>query len=151
MHWRIKLNRKKIIGLCGVVAILIAFISTMYIHNTISGKKPDEKASGNKSGVYFSEVYYSQEQLIDKSDLVVKCEFKGEKETKIVSGMTSDGNGKQSRVEGTVTRYKMKTVEVLKGSADKEITVLIAGEGDDRLQKGEEYVLFLTKNPDGSY
>ncbi len=135
---------KVIIGVCGAVAI--ALFSTIYVYNTdLVGK-----SSGN-SEVNYSEEYYSQDELIKKSDLVVRCVYSGEKETKRVSAKTTNSEGKEVTVKGSVTTYKMKPVEKLKGSVSNEFEIGLMGSGNKNFEEGREYVLFLNKNGTDKY
>jgi hypothetical protein len=138
------LNRKVIIGVCGAMAI--ALFSTIYVYNTNLASK----SSGN-SEVNYSEVYYSRDELIKNSDLVVRCVYSGENETKRVSAKTTNSEGKEVIVKGTVTTYKMKPVEKLKGSVNNEFEIGLMGSENKNLEKGSEYVLFLNKNDTDKY
>ncbi|MHB8064846.1 MAG: hypothetical protein ACYDG2_19850 [Ruminiclostridium sp.] len=138
---------RMIIGVCGAIAI--ALLSTAYVWNINS----DSKASGdNAVNVDFSEIRLSQDELIKDSDLIVRCIFNGEKETKRVSAKTKNSKGHEVTVKGSVTTYKMKSVENLKGSVNNEFEIGLMGSGDKNLEKGGEYVLFLDENgSDGRY
>jgi hypothetical protein len=147
----LELKRKIIIGACTVVAI--ALFSTAYVCNINSESKASKDTSANTSlsknnsvGADFSEVRYSQDDLIKNSGVVVRCTFGGEKETKERTTMTTNTKGHKYSITALVTTYKMKLVESLKGSPEKYIDVVTLGSGNEHLETGEVYVLFLNKN-----
>jgi hypothetical protein len=88
------------------------------------------------------EISLSFTQLVDQSDVIVGCKYSGKKETEMVYSKD---------IDGPVKRYKMKKIEVLKGSIKKDFTMIMPAGLDDKLQKGEEYALFLNINPDETY
>ncbi len=138
--------KKNILVICGVV--LIALLSTLYVFNFgLNSKVSDENISFSEineetSSIHFSEIRMSQDELITKSDLIVRCKFNGNKNKQKVTAKTS---------EGYATIYKMKSVEDLKGSSDKNFELGMFGDGDKKLEKGDEFLLFLCKNPNGVY
>jgi len=147
------LKRKIIIGACAAVAVF----SMVYVCNTNTGMvkdtstaedtSTDSKLSGGGSGSgSFSEIRYSQDKLINESDVIVRCIFTGEKETKTITAVTKNGRGEETGLTAPVTTYKMKTVECLKGSVDDEFEFGLIGTGDRNFIKDGEYVLFLDYN-----
>ncbi len=126
--------------------MVISLLCSVYITNLNS----DKEVSNSYPTVLFSEVYLSQEELIAKSDLIVVCKFNGKKETKIVSSKPNSEKG-ESGLEAPVTTYKMKPIEVLKGSVNDEFIINTFGGADSFLEKGESYILFLNINPDNTY
>lgn len=128
--------------------MVIALLCTVYIFNT--NLNSDKEVNKNYPTVFFNEVYLSEDELIAKSDLIVMCKFNGEKETKIVSSKPNNDKG-ESGFEAPVTTYKMKPIEVLKGSVNDEFIINTFGGADSFLEKGESYVLFLNINPDNTY
>jgi hypothetical protein len=146
-----KLKKKMIIGACAVIAI--ALFSTIYVCNTNTetdtntNTNIDSKLNDENSGsVSYSEIRYDQDKLINNSDLIVRCIFTGEKETKSISSLTKNGRGEEDGFEAPVTTYKMKTVESLKGSVNDEFEFILLGTGDRNFKKDGEYVLFLNYN-----
>lgn len=139
------MKNKMIVGILGL--IVISLLCSVYMFNIYLNEK---EVSVNYPTVYFSEVYLSEDELISKSDLIVMCKFNGKKETKIVSSKPNSEKG-ESGLEAPVTTYKMKPIEVLKGSVNDEFIINTFGVADIFLQKGESYVLFLNKNPDDTY
>lgn len=145
------MKKKVIIGACAVVAI--ALFSTAYICNINSDSKASKDNSANASfntansvKANFSEMRLSDAELIKQSDLVVRCIFKGEKETKERTHEVTGGDGKEQSLTALVTTYKMKLVETLKGSVNKNFDVVTFGGGNEYLETGDEYLLFLHYN-----
>ncbi len=143
------MKKKIIIGSC-VIAILAIF-STVIIFNVNTGKSKFTSINGDSNGgnagnVLYSEIRYNEEELINNSDLIVRCIFTGEKETKKISSKTKNGRGEETEFEAPVTTYKMKTVESLKGSVKNEFEVPFMGNGNSNFINGNEYVLFLNYN-----
>lgn len=138
---------KKIISvICGVA--IIALFATLYVFNFgLNSKVSDENISFSEvneetSSVHFSEIRISQDELINESDLIVRCKFSGNKNKIKVTAETS---------EGYATIYKMESVEDLKGSSNKNFELGMFGDGDKKLENGDEFLLFLCKNPNGVY
>lgn len=117
-------------------ALLAAFLLSLFF----MGNGSDEYTS--ESTVIVDEISLSFQQLVEQSDVIVGCEYSGKKETRLMYS---------KRIVVPVTRYKMKKIEVLKGSIKKEFTIGMLAGRDNKLQKGKEYVLFLIKNPDDTY
>ncbi|OPX43977.1 hypothetical protein CLHUN_22200 [Ruminiclostridium hungatei] len=138
--------KKIILVICGVA--LIALLSTLYVFNSgLNSKVSDENISFSEvneetSSIHLSEIRISQDELINESDLIVRCKFSGNKNKVKVTAETS---------EGYATIYKMKSVEDLKGSSNKNFELGMFGDGDKKLEKGDEFLLFLCKNPNGVY
>ena len=137
-----------IIGAC---LLAVAVFSTVFICNVNKGAATDTSTNnslsdGNSGNVFYSETRYNQDELINNSELIVKCVFTGEKETKKVTALSKNGRGEDMKVKGAITTYKMKTVESLKGSVNDEFEFGLMGTGDNNFKKDGEYVLFLNYN-----
>lgn len=138
--------KKIILVICGVV--LIALLSTLCVFKFgLKSKVSDENVTFSEvneetSSVHFSEIRMSQDELINKSDLIVRCKFSGNKNKTKVTAKTS---------EGYATIYEMRSIEDLKGSSNKNFELGMFGDGDKKLEKGDEFLLFLSKNPNGVY
>lgn len=138
-----------IIGSC--VLVIIAVFSAIYMCNVNTGVAEDTSINSNLSGgnsgnALYSEIRYHEDELINNSDVIVRCIFTGEKETKKVTALTKNGRGEDMKVTAPVTTYKMKTVESLKGSVNDEFDFGLMGTGDNNFKKDGEYVLFLNYN-----
>jgi hypothetical protein len=129
--------------------VLIALLSVLNVSDGILKGKDGESIYAGKSsfsGASFSEIRLSPDELINKSGLIVRCIFSGKKETKIVSSLTTNGKGEETGFEAPVTTYKMKTVDCLKGSVNKQFVFGLIGTGDRNFEKNGEYVMFLNYN-----
>ena len=131
------------VSFCGIMLITLLITIHLISVNT------NNEISNNYPTAMYSEIRYSQDDLVTKSDLIVRCTFKGDKETKMVSSKPK--NNDESGFEAPVTTYKMKLIEVLKGFEDKDITINSLGGPDSYFEKGTEYLLYLSKNPDNTY
>ncbi len=142
--------KRKIIPAACVAAVLLLF--TVYTINNVYKYKDTATATAgisseaNSGSVHFSEIRYDQNTLINNSDVIVRCIFTGEKETKTVTALTKNGKGEDDGMVAPVTTYKMKTVESLKGSAEDKFEFGLIGTGDRNFIKGGDYVLFLNYN-----
>lgn len=138
---------KKIISVISGVALL-ALLSTLYVCNfVLINKVSDENISFSEvneetSSIQFSEIRFTLDELINKSDLIVRCKFSGNKEKRHIKAETS---------EGYATIYEMKSTQDLKGSSNNNFELVMFGDGDKKLEKGDEFLLFLCKNPNGIY
>ena len=142
--------KRKIIPAACVAAVLLLFVA--YIINNVYKYKDTATATAgisseaNSGSVHFSEIRYDQNTLINNSDVIVRCIFTGEKETKTVTALTKNGKGEDDGMVAPVTTYKMKTVESLKGSVEDKFEFGLIGTGDRNFIKGGDYVLFLNYN-----
>ena len=142
--------KRKIIPAACVAAVLLLF--TVYTINYVYKYKDTATATAgisseaNSGSVHFSEIRYDQNTLINNSDVIVRCIFTGEKETKTVTALTKNGKGEDDGMVAPVTTYKMKTVESLKGSVEDKFEFGLIGTGDRNFIKGGDYVLFLNYN-----
>ena len=141
------MKKKLIIGIC--TAVVISLFTTVYLYNVRLNSVGSEIKStdiGSSVKANFSEIRLSQDDLIKNSDIIVRCVFKGDKETKDRTRMTTGGDGKENSITIPVTTYKMKLVENIKGTVGKNFDVVTAGGGNEYLESGDEYILFLTDN-----
>ncbi len=147
--WEVKMKRKIIPAAC-VAAVLLLF--TVYtINNAYKAKDTATATAGMSSKAncgtsYFSEMRYDEDTLIGNSDVIVRCIFTGEQETKTVTALTKNGKGEDDGMVAPVTTYKMKTVESLKGFVEDKFEFGLIGTGDRNFVKGGDYVLFLNYN-----
>lgn len=138
--------KRIILTISGVA--LIVLLSTIYIFNFgLNSDVSDEniifyQADEQTSSILFSEIPLTQNELINQSDLIVRCKFSGHKNKRNVTAKTSEGH---------VTIYKMKSVESLKGTCNKYFELGMFGDGDKALETDDEFILFLCKSPDGVY
>jgi len=137
--------KKFFLVICGVA--LIALLPLYMFNFGLNSKVSDENISFSEvneetSSIHFSEIRISQDELINESDLIVRCKFSGNKNKIKVTAETS---------EGYATIYEMKSVEDLKGASNKNFELGMFGDGDKKLEKGDEFLLFLCKNPNGVY
>jgi hypothetical protein len=136
------LRGKNFWGLLGIFAIVL--ISTIIIYSNHSNIKQSE----NSASANFSEIRFSKDELINKSDLIVRCKFTGKVETKLISSKVENSQGKIINFEAPVTTYKMRSIEALKGSSNDEFIIGTMGDSESFIQKDEEYVLFLQNTPE---
>ena len=139
---------------CLAVAVVLLFaayiINNVYKAKDTANATADVSSEANSGSVHFSEIRYDQDSLINDSELIVRCIFTGEKETKKVTALSKNGRGEDMEIKGAITTYKMKTVESLKGSVDDEFEFGLIGTGDRNFKKDSEYVLFLNYNSHNS-
>ena len=142
--------KRKIIPAACVAAVLLLFaayiINNVYKYKDTANATAGISSEANSGSVHFSEIRYDQNTLINNSDVIVRCIFTGEKETKTVTALTKNGKGEDDGMVAPVTTYKMKTVESLKGSVDDKFEFGLIGTGDRNFIKGGDYVLFLNYN-----
>ncbi len=149
------MKRKVIPAVC-VTAALVLLFAAYIINNVFKAQDTatakaattsmDNSSKANCGTSYFSEMRYDENTLIGSSDVIVRCIFTGEKETKNVTSLTQNGRGEDMEFEAPVTTYKMKTVESLKGSVEDKFEFGLIGTGDRNFIKGGDYVLFLNYN-----
>jgi len=144
------MKRKIIPAACLAAAVVLLFaaytINNVYKAKDTANATADISSKANSGMGHFSEIRYDQNTLIDSSDVIVRCIFTGEKETKNITSLTKNGRGEDMEFEAPVTTYKMKTVESLKGSVDDKFEFGLIGTGDGNFIKGGDYVLFLNYN-----
>ena len=142
--------KRKIIPAACVAAVVLLFaaytINNAYKAKDTANATADMSSKANCGTSYFSEMRYDENTLIGSSDVIVRCIFTGEKETKTVTAMAKNGRGEDSGITAPVTTYKMKTVESLKGSVEDKFEFGLIGTGDRNFIKGGDYVLFLNYN-----
>ncbi|OPX43276.1 hypothetical protein CLHUN_28240 [Ruminiclostridium hungatei] len=146
--------KRKIIPAACVTAAIVLLFAAYIINNvctdtataTAGITSMDNSGMANCGTSYFSEMRYDENTLIGSSDVIVRCIFTGEKETKTVTALTKNGKGEEDGMVAPVTTYKMKTVEGLKGSVDDKFEFGLIGTGDGNFVKGGDYVLFLNYN-----
>jgi Na+-transporting NADH:ubiquinone oxidoreductase subunit NqrC len=134
---------KVIISICLVAAVALLSAAYMYfnnIYNNESINNSDSNIHSVKAGL--SEMRVTQEQLIKSSDLIVRCKFY-KKITKDIKRNIINEDGSVSAVTEPATTYKLKVLEALKGTANKYIEVATAAGGNEQLETGDEFVLFL--------
>ena len=143
--------KRKIIPAACLAAAVVLLFAAYIIDNVYKAKDTANATAGissetNSGTGYFSEIRCDQNTLINSSDVIVRCIFTGEKETKNVTSLTQNGRGEDMEFEAPVTTYKMKTVESLKGIASDKFDFILIGTGDRNFIKGGDYVLFLNYN-----
>ncbi|PYG84883.1 hypothetical protein LY28_03504 [Ruminiclostridium sufflavum DSM 19573] len=138
-------KNRKLLYLLVISAVVAAVLFCIaYINNKANTEKSLEVA--------FNESKASQAELIEDSDIIVRCVFEGEPKTENKTAMTTGADGKEFTITSPVTAYKMKLVENLKGVVNNEFEIGLIGSKDNKIENGAEYVLFLDKsNENGSY
>lgn len=139
------MKKRIVLGFCTAVAVIV--LSTTYVN-----KLNDVTSVDKPMNVAFSESRFSQDELIEKSDIIVRCAFIGKTKTEIKTAYTSGSDGKEFTITSPVTEYSMKLVENLKGIANNEFKIGLIGGTNKNFENGVEYVLFLDKSDtDGGY
>lgn len=137
------MKRKVVISICSVATVALLLPVYMFYNNIDNNESINNSVSSVDSvKTNLSEIRVTQEQLIKSSDLIVRCKFQ-EKRTKDRKRDIKNEDGSVVTVTEPATTYKLKVLQFLKGSADKYIEVATAVGGNEHLETGDEYVLFL--------
>ncbi len=144
-----KINNKKYIILSGSLALLLALGAYAGVYFNKSNGSNNPVSTLNKSVLMSSSSGMTEEELISKSDLVVKGKIINDKEklVKDIKGQNGEVNASLSYVA-----YKFKVEEDIAGNSDsgKVIDIIFMDSVTESfdpasINKGDDYVFYLYK------
>lgn len=144
------MNIKKRMLLFIVLPLFLLMI--LYFSYRSDDPTPAASTAIPSPAAFFSEPYWTEENLIEKSDLITVCKVTSVKKETRTAEVTG-GSGKTVKVTAPVVIYELQVKEILKGKAEKEISLVVT-DGTQRglIEKGEEYLMILDDfiGPDGN-
>lgn len=146
-----KITKRIIISGLATAAVVALFLNFNFNNNT--NPKSNDKSSSQKSSMQFTELPLSDDNLISKSDVIIKGKVTSikEREVKTVKGVKT-ANGDETTVVAPYIVYNIEVQEDLKNTYDKKnIDVALIDSGEELLNEGKEYVLFLYKSPNKEF
>ncbi|MBS4008539.1 MAG: hypothetical protein KGZ45_08985 [Clostridium sp.] len=134
------------------VKILLASIVLSAGVLTLIDVVPAKKAETSPY-LLFSEVRMDEEFLTANADLIARVKISGINKRGSEAKTAEGYEAKLSTVELPMISYKAQVIEMLKSeNKENQITVILVDSSNNNpFEAGREYLVFLTKNHDGTY